>query len=289
MEIIFLKYLLVPIVVMLAMVAFGLYAKVNTLLRPGRLILFVLIVAVILALPALTGLMTYNFIPFGLVAVQVLFFALGIGMVWFSRTNLYQSIGLGGNIAVQLAAYLVALLLGSWAFFLLFEFLGQLHYSLWVATLTVWFLLPVFYAWGDDAFSRMPPPYYETLDPSIAARYDDTIWDNADYLRMMNISLNIKRSVKDSGYSSYPVKAPAEVEIGQWFLRYIKDQRIRFPNAPIETESEGKTYTWIFYTTRFFIFNRPLSPTKTFQDYKIRNQSEIYARRVHKIDEMPTT
>jgi hypothetical protein len=286
MEFIFIKYLLIPIVVALAMVGFALYAKVNAMLRPGRLLFFVLISAVILALPALLGLMTYNFIPFGLVFAQVAFLGIGILMVRFFKSGLYQSIGLGENLIVQFLVLMVALVLGAWLFYLVFEWLGKLTYSLWVALSMIWFLLPIFYAWASAAFVKMPPPYYEVWDLMYAGQFDDSVWENADYLRMMNISLKIKKSMADKGYSSYPVLAPTKIPIGQWFMRYIKDQRIKFPNSPIEIESAGETYSWIFYTTRFFIFNRPLSPQKTFEEYKIRNKSEIYVRRVQKTSGM---
>lgn len=282
MEFIFIKYLLVPIIVALAMVGFALYAKVNTMLRPGRLTIFILLLAVVLALPSLLGLMTYNFLPLGLILVEGFFFGLGILWIRFSKSGLYGSIGIGENLLFQLAVLLVALLLGSWGFFVVFEWLGKLSYSLWVAATMVWFLFPIFYVWARAAFVALPPPYYEVLDPMHRGRYDDSIWENVDYNRTMNISLKIKKSSSDKGYSSYPVLAPSKVPIAQWFIRYIKDQRIKFPNSPIEIEADGEPYSWIFYTTKFYIFNRPLSPDKTFEEYGIRNKSEIYVRRVQK-------
>jgi hypothetical protein len=242
----------------------------------------VLVVALVLALPAVFGWMAHGFIPFGWVAVQACFFGLGVLMVRFSRSGLYQSLGLGELLLVQLLVLLVAMLLGGWAFYIFFELLGKLSYSLWVAASVIWFLLPIFYTWASAVFVKMPPPYYEVWDLIYAGQFDDSVWEKEDYLRMMNISLKIKKSVADKGYSSYPVLAPAGVPIGQWFMRYIKDQRIKFPNSPIEIASGGETYSWIFYTTRFFIFNRPLSPKKTFEEYGIGNKSEIYVRRVQK-------
>ncbi len=282
MELIFIKYLLIPIVVALGGVGFALYAKVNAMLRPGRLMIFVLVLAVILALPSLLGLMGNAFIPFGLVLAQVLFLSIGILMLRFAKSGLYQSIGLGEHLLPQFLAMLVALILGAWGFFIVFEWLGKLSYSLWVAMTMIWFLLPIFYAWASAAFVNLPPPYYEVWDFMHAGQFDDSVWENADYLRMMNISLKIKKSPGDKAYSSYPVLAPAGIPIAQWFMRYIKDQRIKFPNSPIEIENGGETYSWIFYTTRFFIFNRPLSPQKTFEEYGIGNKSEIYVRRVQR-------
>lgn len=282
MEWIFLKYLLVPIVVALAMVGFALYAKVNALLRPGRLMIFVLLTAVALIVPALLGFMSYAFIPFGLFFVQAWFLFAGMAMVWVMRTGAYRSVGLGEILGIQFLAMLVAVILGGWGFYVLFDWLGKLSYSHWVAITVVWFFLPVFFVWARNAFVKLPPPYYEVWDLMHAAQFDETVWDSADYLRMMNISLKIKKSPSDQGYSSYPVLAPPEVPIAQWFMRCLKDQRIKFPNSPIEIESNGEAYQWIFYTTRFFIFNRPLSPMKSFEDYHIRNKSEIFVRRVQK-------
>ncbi len=282
MEIIFIKYLLVPLVVALAMAGFAFYAKVNTLLRPGRLMVFVLVLALVLAVPALMGWMAHGFIPVGWVIVQLSFWVLGILMVRFSKSGLYHSLGLGDSLIIPILVLLVAMLLGAWVFFLLFEWLSGLSYSIWVAASVIWFLMPTLYTWASAVFVKMPPSYYEVWDFAYASRFDDSIWEKEDFLRMMSISVKIRTAVKDKGYSSYPVLAPAGVPIGQWFVRYIKDQRIKFPNSPIEIAYGGETYSWIFYTTRFFIFNRPLSPHKTFEDYGIRNQSEIYVRRVQK-------
>lgn len=282
-EIIFIKFILVPLVVALAMVGFALYAKANELLRPGRLMIYVGLQGLVLVLPALWGLMTFRFVPNGLVAVQLSFFALGILGVLFSQSNVFASIGLGEKPWLILLVVLIALLVGSWGFFLVFEYLSSLGYSLLVALTSVWFLLPFFYLWGRKAYVTIPPAYYTVMDPWETGPFDNRVWEEVDYLRLMNISLRIKQSATDRSFSSYPVRAPSQVPVAQWFSRYIKDQRIKFPNAPIEMEENGEPYCWIFYTTKFLVFNRPISPDKTFADYKIKNKSVVYARRVDKV------
>lgn len=281
-EYIFIKYLLIPILVAVALAGFAIYAKAKTALRPGRLMFYILIQAVVIASPCLLGLLTYQFVPFGLIATQVSFFLIGILAIQFTSTKLFQSIGLEDNKLITFLCFLVSLLLGGWGFFLLFEYLSDLSYSIWVALAAVWFFFPIFYQWGKEAFNSIAPAYYQVWDPLETGRFDDGIWENADYLRMMNISLRIKQSREDRAFSSYPVRAPVKVPIAQWFKRYIKDQRVKFPNSPIEMEDSGEYYSWMFYTTRFLIFNRAISPEKTFEDYRIRNKSIVYARRVEK-------
>jgi hypothetical protein len=283
MELIFIKYLLVPLIAIVAVAGFALYAKLNKALRPGRLLIFLLITALLLAVPALTGLMTYEFVPFGLVVTQVAFLILGFLMVRFMKSSFFNSIGLENRIPIVLAALLVSGMLGAWVFYLVFEYLGGLSYTMWVTLTIIWFFFPVFYQWASDAFLSIQPAYYKLWDPIENGKFDESVWENADYLRMMNISLRIKKSPGDPEYSTYPVRAPAKVPVSQWFTRYIKDQRIKFPNSPIETEGQGEPYCWIFYTTRFLIFNRAISPEQTFEAYRIRNKSVIYARRVDKM------
>lgn len=283
MELIFIKYLLVPLIAVVAVAGFALYAKLNKALRTGRLLLFLLLTALILAIPAFTGLMTYEFVPFGLFLTQAIFLLLGFLMSRFLKSSLFESIGLENRIFVIFLALLVSALLGAWVFYLLFEYFGGLSYTIWVTLTIVWFFFPIFFQWASDAFLSIQPAYYKIWDPLENGRFDESIWENADYLRMMNISLRIKKTPGDREYSSYPVRAPAKVPVSQWFTRYIKDQRIKFPNSPIETEEQGEAYCWIFYTTRFLIFNRAISPEETFEAYRIRNKSVIYARRVDKL------
>jgi hypothetical protein len=284
MEYIFIKYLLVPLIAAVAMAGFALYAKAREALRPGRLLLFILILALVLALPALFGLARYEFVPFGLILTQASWLLLGILLTRFMNSGVFQSIGLEENKLAIFLVLLVAVLLGAWVFYLAFEYLSGLGYVIWVTLAIVWVLFPVFHAWARMAFVKIPPPYYQVWDPMEAARFDPSVWEEVDYLRMMNISLRIKQKTTDREYSSYPVKAPGKIPVAQWFTRYLKDQRVKFPNSPLEIEQNGEPFCWIFYTTRFFIFNRPLAPEKTFQDYRIRNKSVVYARRVKKTE-----
>jgi len=264
------------------MIGFAVYAKANELLRPGRLMLYVLIQAVLIVIPSTFGFFAFQFIPYGLIFVQVAFFLFGILGVYFTTTASFASIGFEEKRLPLVLAILVSLLLGTWGFFLLFEFISNLGYSLWVSLTSLWFLLPFFFHWGKQEYLNTPPAYYQIFDPLDYRSDDSALWDDVDYLRLMNISLRIRHKPTDKAFSSYPVKAPGEIPIASWFTRYMKDHRVKFPNAPIETEDGGEPYCWIFYTTRFFIFNRPISPEKTFDEYRIRQNSIVYVRRIEK-------
>lgn len=279
-EIIIFKYILVPLIVALCLVGFALYAKVNALLKPKKLIVVLLVVAIILALPSLWGLLSYYFVPSGLIITQVTYFGLGVGFVFFMDSGLFQSIGFEKKPVIILIFLMVAMLLGAWIFYLVFEKLSGMTYSIWVPISIVWFVFPVLFHFAKEAFCSIPPVFYHPLDPLVRRAFDDNIWENEDYLQMMNITLNVKRLRKDSGYSAYPARAPAKLSVSQWFIKYLNDQQIKFPNSPIEIEEDGEPYCWIFYTTRFFIFNRPIAHDKTFEQNRIRSRSNIYVRRV---------
>ena len=281
---IILKYVLVPLIVALCVAGFAFYAKVNTLLQPKKLILTLLLLAMVLAIPALWGLLDYYFVPSGLIITQIIFFGLGIGFVFFMNSTVFQSVGFDAKPLPILLFLLVSILFGGWIFYLGFEFLSEMAYSLWVPLTMVWFLLPILFHFANEAFCSIPPVYYQILDPLVKGSYQPNNWENEDYLSMMGIYLNVKRLPTDPDFSSYPARAPANTNVSQWFLQYLNDQHIKFPNSPIETEVNGEPYCWIFYTTRFFIFNRAIAHDKSFEENRIRRRSKIYVRRVSRFN-----
>lgn len=278
----FLKYLLAPILVIITLVVMQSLAKGKAALKMKRLIIFILILAIILALPSLLGLLKYEFVWGGLVISTICYLLLGYLFNLFSKTKLYKSIGFGEKKWFVLLAYFISIILGSWIFYLVFSWVSKLNYGVWAMCNTLWFLIPMLYVFSREKFVNIPTAFYNLWIVEKDEK-DEEYWNNIDTFRLMQVTVKIKRSINSSRYASFSVKMPKDVNIGRWFNRFVDDQNIHFPNEIIELSGEQGDYGWIFYTNKwlpFPLFIRMLNFNEDVVKNKIKNKTTIYARRV---------
>jgi len=286
----FLKYLLAPIIVLIAILIMNNLSKVKGVLKMKKLIIFVLITSLILALPSLLGMLRYEFIWVGLV-LTILCYLLFAGLFnWFTTSKTYEAIGLGKNKWHMILALFIAVVLASWIYFLVFSWLSKLNYSVWAMFNILWFFVPIFYVFSRNVFIQIPTAFYKLWTVDIDEN-DDEYWDNVDTFRLMQVTVKIKRSLTSTQYSSFAVKLPEGVSLGIWFNRFIEDQNIRFPNAVIELENESDHFGWIFYTSKWLpipLFTRMLDFDGDIRNNKLKNKTTVYIRRVLKNTEKNT-
>jgi hypothetical protein len=280
----FLRYLLAPIIVLIALLVMNNLSKAKGVLKMKKLIIFVLITSLILALPSLLGMLRYEFIWGGLI-ITIACYLLFSGLFnWFVKSKTYKAIGLGDNKWHIVLALFIAVVLASWIYYLVFSWLSKLNYSLWAMFNILWFFIPVFYRFSKNSFLKIPTPFYKLWTVDIE-KNNDEYWNSVDTFQLMQVTVKIKRSLRSRQYSSFSVKLPEEVSLGVWFNRFIEDQNIRFPNSIIETEEEGEQFGWIFYTNKWLpipLFTRMLDFDGDVKLNKLKNKATIYIRRVSK-------
>ncbi|MDG1331763.1 MAG: TssN family type VI secretion system protein [Crocinitomicaceae bacterium] len=280
----FLQYLLAPMVALACVFLIGKLSKGRAMLNSWKLIIFILVTVLLLVLPSLIGAIKFEFVWFGLYLSIIIYLFLGAMFNLFMKTKMFKAIGLNEVSVLVVLVVIIITCLTAWIYYLLFDMISDLDYSAWTATLCLWFLVPLFYVASRKLFLKIPAPFYKSW---VVERdlMDDEYWDNVDTFSLMQVTVKIKRTAKDSDYSSFSVKLPKDVTLGRWFNRFIEDQNIRFPNRAIEIENEDQQYGWIFYTSRWLsmpIFTRMLDFDKEVSKNRIRNKSTLYVRRVLK-------
>ncbi|OEK09817.1 hypothetical protein A8C32_09915 [Flavivirga aquatica] len=278
----FLKYLLAPIIVLTSLIIMKSIGKGKSALKMKKLIVFILVLALILALPSLLGLLKYEFVWGGLIISTTIYLLLGYCFNLFSKTELFKVIGFKKEKWLLLFSYFISVVLGAWIYYLVFTWLSKLNYGVWAMCNTLWFFIPVFYTFSKEKFVSIPTAFYKLWRGENDEK-DQEYWDNIDTFRLMQVTIKVKRNINSNLYASFSVKMPEDITIGKWFNRFVEDQNIRFPNDVIELENDKEDYGWIFYTNKwlpFPLFIRMLDFNENVVKNNIKNKMIIYARRV---------
>ncbi|WP_194765662.1 TssN family type VI secretion system protein [Tamlana sp. I1] len=278
----FLKYLLAPLLLIAAGFLLSTIAKGKAVLKLKKLVVFILLLSIILALPSLLGWLKYEFIWGGLLISIGYYLAIGALFNWFSRSKAFESIGFKDNKWLVLLGLLITVILAAWIYYLVFSWVNPLGYAIWATLSIFWFLVPPFYVFSRALFLKIPSPFYKLWIMDTDAN-DEEYWNNVDTFRLMQVTVKIKRASNALEYSSFSVKLPEDVTLGRWFNRFVSDQNIRFPNNIIELEDENGAYGWILYTNKWLpipIFTRMLDFDEDVIHNKIKNKKVLYVRRV---------
>lgn len=282
----FLKYLLAPLLTMLLIVALYIIAKQKAVtLDLKKLLIFMPVLTILLALPSLLGFLRYEFIWGGLLIAICSYLLIGMAFNQFATSKLFKSIGFKeDHLWLIFLVLLPCVILASWISYFVFVWVNRLGYEVWVMLTPMWFLVPPLYLFSINLYLKIPTPFYKpwTVNSALSEK-EEEYWNNIDTFRLMQVVVKIKRSPKDQNDTSFSVKLPEDITLGKWFDRFIADQNIRFPNNTIVL-SEGKTsYGWIIYTHRWFsipIFTRVLNFNRNVIDNRIKSNAILYVRRV---------
>ena len=287
----FIQYLLAPLIAIVCIFLLDKMSKGKAMLNMKKLLLFIFVMVILLVLPSLLGAVQFEFVWMGLYISIIIYLLFGALFNLFKKSKLFKAIGLNGVDKLVVLAIFIVMCLTAWIYFLVFDLVSDLNYSAWTATLCLWFLVPLFYAFSRKLFLKIPAPFYKSWVVESDLN-DDEYWDNVDTFSLMQVTVKIKRTPEEPEYSSFSVKLPKDVTLGRWFNRFIEDQNIRFPNKAIEIENEDQQYGWIFYTSRGLtapIFTKMLDFDKDVASNRLRNKSTLYIRRVLKDNEMEST
>lgn len=278
----FARYLLAPIVVAVMIFAITSINNIKRKLSLKKLIVFILIATIILSLPCLLGFLRNEFVWGGLALTILSYLILGTVFYLLSTSRVFSIVGIDESRTAQIITMSIICVLGGWCYYLLFDLISGLPYSLWCATNIVWFVVPYLVMYGRMLFIDIPHPIYEPWELSFGD-FDRNKWDNIDAFGFRAVKVKIKRKVNDNNYASLVVRIPLEISLGNWFNWMIEDQNRRFPQNKIETFYEGAQIGWIFYTAKWFnipLFVKILDPKQTCKENNIGNNKKIYIRRV---------
>lgn len=276
---IILKFVLIPLLMLVGMFVMSKLKKAKSLANNKRLVIFTLLFGLIGILPAVfMGFFENDFYPYVLLATYLWFIAYGFLFVWFTNTAWYESIGFDNNVGLFIFSIVLSLCFGGWAHYIIFERLNSLNYHILVS-LGVWCIaIPIFYKVAEDFFIRIPERVYKLWYPE----HDSNViyWETLDLRRLKEISIRFRRNPDDDVYASVDAKIPSGVSMGQWFHRFVEDHDVKFPETPIVIDHEGESYGWGFYQRKWFgLVSKPLDFEKLTEELNLKHNSIIIAKR----------
>lgn len=278
----FARYLLAPLFVAVMIFVLTGIKTIKSKLSLKKLIIFILLASIAVSLPSLFGFLKNEYVWGGLTFTILSYILLGALFCKLSTSDLFGAIGIGSSRTEVILTLTTICALGGWCYYLLFELISKLPYSLWNTTNILWFAIPYLIMYSRTLFLDIPHPIYTPWELSYGT-FDRKYWDNIDNFGFRTVKVKIKRNIKDPTYASLVVRLPNEISLGNWFNWVIEDQNRRFPQNKIETEKEDMQIGWMFYTSKWFnfpLFIRILDPTLTSEGNKIKNNQTIYIRRV---------
>lgn len=276
------RYLLFPLVALIATAVLTVWNKKNKLLSNKRLIVGVLVVSLLLGVAGFMGFLDLHFMPWGYIFCQLYYLALGV--VFIVLVDKYYQTALSEKKGFVIAAMLIACLLGWYLFYLAFDWVNELKYGLRAGSTIPMFFIPVLFWWTYTALLNIPIDIYKVWQyPRKPLKID---MDHLDFDRLLVLELDLYKKTDDPEPLRVKVKAPENMNFGHWFYKFIEDYNLKFPNSPVAYLDENKTaYKWIFYTKPSFFKRREfIDPDLEIRENRVVEKHTIYAKRVSEVE-----
>ena len=272
------SYLLMPLLTLIFGVAAYFIARKNKLLNNKKLIIYLLLSGIVLALPGLFGFLDYSFMPYVYILLAILYWVAGYYNQFllrkvFSSGKEMPSFGIRSLLVISVT------LLGAGLFSLVFNLCNELQYGFWASTCLLPFVFPLLYTQTAACYFDIPLEIYKVWKYS--EEYDSELL-HINRERSIVVDVDIFRKVDDPASERITGKASEDVLFGQWFQRMIDDCNLKSPSSPIVYRHEGGAYyEWVFYTKPSFFRRRSyIDPDLTFAGNRLRRHDVIIAKRV---------
>jgi len=276
----FLKYLLAPFLILIITLIMSQFSSIK--IKAKAAIIFILCFSLLAALPCLFAFFNNEFVWFGLLFSVLWYLILGVGLLYFMDSAMFQKIEIQNSAPAKVFLFLIVAILSSWIYYLAFNYIAISSYAHISMLNILWLFAPIFFQESKKKYLQIPESFYEYWRVG-KERKDIEYWDNIDKFRLMQVSIHIKKKSNSEFFSKFDVKIAQDVNLGNWFDKFIEDQNYRFPNDAIESSAEHEDKGWTFYTAKYFsfpLFIRNLSPYQTISEGKLKNKQTIFAKRV---------
>ena len=154
------SYLLMPLLTVIFGIAAYFIARKNKLLNNRKLIVYLLLCGMILALPALCGFMDYSFMPYVYILLVVLYWTAG----HYNRFILRKVFASGKEMpsfGIQCLLTVTVTLLGAGLFSVVFNLCNELQYGIWASTCLLPFVFPLLYTQTVNSYFDIPIEIYK--------------------------------------------------------------------------------------------------------------------------------
>ena len=277
----FTTYLIYPILGVLMIVIAAIVAKKNKLLKNKRLISYTLLSALLAALFALLGFLDYNFMPYGYIVLAIIWFVIGYYndrlLPWAFKKKQEQEL----KYRTRIIYTFFQIILGMLLFALVFNLCNELKYGFWASTALLAFVLASLLHRTYDIFIHIPVLVYKVWDYGSCLGYSHP--EDLDYSKLKVALLEVFKNEGDAEPIRINVKAPEELQFGDWIKLFFEDYNKKTPQAPIDVYDHDDG-GWIFYVKPWLLApRRYLDYELTVAENRIKERQLIVAKRVKNI------
>ncbi len=275
----FLKYLLLPLIVLLLVWIMTMIKKKNPLINNKRLIIFILLNSLLVGLPGLLGFTGSNFNPWYYLVTQLIYVLMGYGIVQGYNKYFYDQVKIK-KTAFQTLLLSIIMTLGGFLFVLIFNWLSNINNGYIAATCIFALPLSLLFYWAYIAFIDIPFEIYTVWQYPIGS--PEISFEGMNFNRLMVLELEFSKRPDDVDRIKVKAKAPANMPFGEWFKKFIDDYNYKFPNQSIMyTDTQGEPHGWIFYVKpSFFRKKRLLDAEQSIEKNEIQEHVTIISKRV---------
>jgi hypothetical protein len=272
-----LLYLLMPLIGILSGAIMLLIAGKNNLLQKKKAIYYFFLTCIILALPALLGLIDYRFMPKAYIGLCGLYLLLG----YFNIRLLKPVINNWDEkpYSIEFLCTFFAGFVGAALFSLVFNLCNELQYGLWASSCMLSFIFPSLFLKTVDVYLNIPLEVYKTW--SYDKETKEMTSEYMDSNKIIVVDLEIFKQIPDQKPFNIKVKASEKMPFGLWFKLLIDDYNKKSPLNPIAYTENDQHHEWIFYVHSAVLGRKKhINPDLSFPENKIREKNCIIAKRV---------
>jgi hypothetical protein len=210
--------------------------------------------------------------------MQILALLIGIILNKLFLKNYFSSFNT--KIISEISYLLFIISLSYFLFSFLFNYLSKTTLGYTYANSLLILIIPYFITLAFDHFINIPASIYKVW--YLNEEREEPDFDKINVRDVYLISLDLLKNVNDKGVSNIKVKAPLEMNFGDWYQSFILNYNEKFTDNMIQYKFlDGSSMGWVFYTKpSFFSGRRFIDPNKSITQNKLNEKVTIVASRV---------
>jgi hypothetical protein len=210
--------------------------------------------------------------------MQMLALLIGIILNKLFLKNYFSSFNT--KIISEISYLLFIISLSYFLFSFLFNYLSKTTLGYTYSNSLLILIIPYFITLAFNHFINIPASIYKVW--YLNEEREEPDFDKINVRDVYLLSLDLLKNVNDKGVSNIKVKAPLEMNFGDWYQSFILNYNEKFTENMIQYKFlDGSSMGWVFYTKpSFFSGRRFIDPNKSITQNKLNEKVTIVASRV---------
>ncbi len=238
-----------------------------------RIILHLGLVVAVFGLLGLVGMMGMALPQRNYLALQLIFLFLGGMHIWLLYH--WHSWSQKEKVLSEMLFTLTVTFLGGAVFLLVFQLLHRNGYEGPLAGALLAFPIPFFAHKVLILLVAIPSKIYKT-------------WHYTDHLILpdimpgesIKVRFRINRSMYDSDYAKFTIRAPMLMDFGSLFHSFLADYNEKNPHHMIHPNTREAPFCWFFYVKRGWWKKKVIDPDKTVYANRLSDDITIDVKRI---------